>query len=198
MPLPAIILAAGGSRRLGQPKQLVSIAGEALLARAIRIVRESGAEPLIVVLGAHCDFIASSVDLSDVQSVTNPNWGQGIATSIHAGIQALLDGDRGAEAVLLLVCDQPKLTAQHLRALIAAHQREGQAKGQATIVASEYAGIAGIPAIFPANQFANLLKLRGDSGARYLLRQPDCPIITLPFEGGEVDIDTPEDLAGNI
>jgi molybdenum cofactor cytidylyltransferase len=193
MPLPAIILAAGASRRLGRPKQLVPVAGETLLARTIRIVRESGAEPVIVVLGAHHESIASSVDLSRVQSVTNPNWEQGIATSIHAGIQALLNRDRDAEALLLLVCDQPKLKADHLRALMAAYQQESQP----TIAASRYAGIAGIPAIFPANQFANLLKLQGDSGARSILRHPECPIVTLPFEGGEVDIDTPEDLAEN-
>jgi molybdenum cofactor cytidylyltransferase len=193
MPLPAIILAAGASRRLGQPKQLVRIAGETLLARTIRIVHESGAEPLIVVLGAHHESIASTVDLSQVQSVINPSWEQGIATSIHAGIEALAERDQDPEAVLLLVCDQAKLTADHLRALIAAHEQSSEPG----IVTSLYAGIAGIPAIFPANQFSNLLKLRGDSGARSILRDPECPIITLPFAGGEVDIDTPEDLAEN-
>jgi len=188
--MPAIILAAGASRRLGQPKQLVRIAGETLLARTIRTVRECRADPIVVVLGAHGKEIAAQVDLSSVQPVLNGNWEQGIASSIRAGIDALRGLDPEASGVLLLVCDQPGLTCEHLGALISAHQQAAEP----TIVASEYAGVVGIPAIFPASQFGNLLALQGDSGARYLLRSPDCPMIAKGFEGGEVDIDTPADL----
>jgi molybdenum cofactor cytidylyltransferase len=191
MPLPAIILAAGASRRLGQPKQLVRIAGETLLARTIRIVCTSGADPVIVVLGAHEESIASNVDLSRVHPVANPDWEEGIASSIHAGLRMVHQIHAKATAVMLLVCDQPRLSTEHLRRLIAAHEQEAEP----TIVASEYAGVAGIPAIFPASQFLKLLKLQGDTGARYILRNPSCAMVTIDFEGGEVDIDTPEDLA---
>ncbi len=190
MPLPAIILAAGASRRLGQPKQLAFIAGETLLARTVRVVRESRAEPVIVVLGAHQASIVSEIDLGRVQVVTNPDWEQGIASSIHAGIQAVQQSCAKAAAVLLLVCDQPRLSAGHLQRLIGAHLEAAEP----TIVASRYGGIAGIPAIFPVSQFGKLLMLRGDAGARYILRKPDCPMVAMDFEGGEVDIDTPEDL----
>jgi molybdenum cofactor cytidylyltransferase len=193
MSLPAIILAAGASRRLGQPKQLALVLGEMLLARTIRVVRESGAEPVIVVLGAHRESIMSGVDFSRVQVVTNHDWEQGIASSIHAGIRSLQQSGAKLAAVLLLVCDQPKLSMEHLRRLIAAHQEASEP----TIVASEYAGIAGIPAIFPGSQFGKLLVLQGDAGAKYILRKPDCPMVRIDFEGGEVDIDTPEDLAEN-
>ncbi|WP_263354266.1 nucleotidyltransferase family protein [Acidicapsa acidisoli] len=193
MPVPAIILAAGASRRLGQPKQLVRVAGETLLARTIRVVCESGTQPVIVVLGAHRESIVSEVDLSGVQVVTNHNWEQGIASSIHEGMRTVEQSSAKAAAVLLLVCDQPKLSVEHLRRLIEVYQEADEP----AIVASRYAGIAGIPAIFPMNQFEKLLRLRGDAGARYILREPDCAMVTIDFEGGEVDIDTPEDLVEN-
>jgi molybdenum cofactor cytidylyltransferase len=192
MSIPAVILAAGASRRLGQPKQLVRIAGETLLDRTIREVRESGAQPILVVLGAHRDAIQATVDLSGLHLVFNSNWEQGIASSIHMGIGAVQELVADATAVLMLVCDQPKLTAEHLRALIAIHENATEL----AIVASAYAGITGIPAIFPASQFQRLLALQGDAGAKYLLRNPGCPLISVIFQGGEVDVDLPSDLAG--
>ena len=88
-------------------------------------------------------------------------------------------------------CDQPRLTAAHLRALIEAFT----AQDEPSIVASAYAGVHGTPAVFPRFAFPHLLALTGDRGARVLLTQPPCSLIALPFEGGEVDIDQPADLA---
>lgn len=189
--MPAIILAAGASRRLGQPKQLVRIAGETLLARTIRVVREAGADPVLVVLGANRKSIADAVDLRAVQVVANADWEQGIASSIRAGIESLLHLKSDAKGAMILVCDQPKLTADHLKLLI---DRFEEAK-EPSIASSRYAGITGIPAIFPASQFARLLELKGDTGARFLLRNPECPMLSVDFAGGEADIDTPEDFA---
>jgi molybdenum cofactor cytidylyltransferase len=194
MPVPAIILAAGASRRLGQPKQLVRIAGETLLARAIRVVRASASDPILVVLGAHHENIRAAADLSHVRVVINPDWEQGIATSIHAGIRELLDLHPDAAAALLLVCDQPRLTTEHLRALIEAYEQAGEPK----IVASRYAGTTGIPAIFPKSQFAKLLALRGDEGARHLIRNSENPVVEVEFPNGEIDIDTPSNLATQL
>ena len=191
MPVPVIILAAGASRRLGQPKQLALIAGETLLARTIRVVSESASDPILVVVGAHRESILSTLDLNIVQPVMNRDWEQGIASSIRAGVQTLLQHCPGAAAVLLVVCDQPRLTREHLRTLVEAYEQSGQA----AIAASHYAGNPGIPAIFPSSQFANLLALRGDVGARCLLRDQSCPMIAVDFDGGEIDIDTPSNLA---
>jgi len=191
MSIPAILLAAGASRRLGRPKQLVRVAGETLLERTLRVVRESGAGPTLAVLCAHRDAIQTAIDLAAVRVVVNPEWEQGIATSIRVGLRAAQEQVSDATGILMLVCDQPKLNAEHLRILIAVHERAVEP----SIVASLYAGIAGIPAIFPASQFSRLLGLQGDAGARYLLRDPGCPLISVPFEGGEVDLDTPYDLA---
>jgi molybdenum cofactor cytidylyltransferase len=189
--IPAIILAAGASRRLGQPKQLVMHDGETLLERAIRLANEADAAPVIAVLGANYETIRASMELSGVIVAINDQWEQGIASSIHVGLQGLAKAEPNAVGVLILSCDQPRLSAGHLRALIEAFA----APPQPTIVASGYAGVNGVPAIFPRSEFAKLKALRGDKGARTLLDRPACPLISVPFEGGEVDVDRPDDLA---
>ena len=193
MPVAAIVLAAGSSRRLGQPKQLLRLGGETLIARAIRLAGAAGAAPVIAVLGAHHEQVAAAVNSNKMKNaipVVNSDWQQGIATSIHAGLRALEDCTPQASGALILGCDQPRLTAEHLRALLAAFA----AQADCAIVASAYAGGLGIPALFPRSVFAKLLTLWGDQGARVLLKQPTCPLVVLPFPGGEVDIDLPADL----
>jgi molybdenum cofactor cytidylyltransferase len=188
MPVAAIIVAAGASTRLGRPKQLVSYRGETLLARAIRLAGEAGAAPVLVVLGAHSEAICAGAPLGDATGVINERWAEGISTSIHVGLRAV---DAGAAGVLVIGCDQPHLTVGHLLALIEAFAGHSET----VIAGSSYAGVVGIPAIFPRSVFGALHALRGDKGARALLVHPPCPLITLPFAGGEIDIDLPADLA---
>lgn len=193
MSFPAIVLAAGASRRLGQSKQLLKHGSETLLKRAIRLSNEAGASPVFAVLGAHYEIISASVPLHDATIVFNGNWEQGIASSIHAGLRALntaaANGSQPSGA-LLLTCDQPRLTAAHLRALTDTFA----AQTAPSIVASTYAGVLGVPAMFPRSVFPELLALRGDKGARELLKEPTCPLLAVEFAGGEVDIDIPADL----
>jgi CTP:molybdopterin cytidylyltransferase MocA len=189
--IPAIVLAAGASRRLGQPKQLLKLDGETLIERAIRLANEAGAAPVIAVLGAHFEIICASIALNDLILSINDRWGRGIASSIHTGLKTLDAVAKDASGVLIMSCDQPRLTAAHLRGLIEAFG----AQKQPGIAASAYAGVCGIPAVFPRCVFAELLALRGDKGARALLAKPPCPVMALAFEGGEVDIDEPGDLA---
>ena len=193
MAVPAIILAAGASRRLGRPKQLVHMARETLLGRTIRVVSEAGAKPIVVVLGAHREAIEAGVDLTGVEVVFNCDWEQGIASSIRAGLEAVGALGSGISGVLLLACDQPALTAAHLRKLISLHESASRNAGSVT-VASAYAGVAGIPAIFPASRFPGLLELTGDTGARHLLRESAREVVCEPFVGGDADIDTPRDI----
>jgi molybdenum cofactor cytidylyltransferase len=188
----AIVLAAGASRRLGQPKQLLMYGGETLLERAIRLATESGAAPVFAVLGANFELICASVPLMDIAiTLINDRWEKGISTSIQTGLKALDAVARQAGATLILSCDQPSLTAHHLRVLIETFA----AQAEPSIAASAYAGVVGIPAVFPRLVYPHLLALRGDQGARAILAQPPCPLISVHFSGGEVDIDQPGDLA---
>jgi CTP:molybdopterin cytidylyltransferase MocA len=178
----AVILAAGASTRLGEPKQLITIHGETLLARAIRIAQESGVDHVFAVLGANSAAIRAQAHIATIAE--NPLWQQGMGTSIRTGVQAAAAYD----AVLLLTCDQPALTSFHLAQLLVAG-----AEGK-RIAASTYAERTGIPAIFPQKYFAELIALTGDSGARHLLRMHKDEVVEVPLENGELDIDTPESL----
>lgn len=190
MSVAAILLAAGSSSRLGQPKQLLNYQGETLIERALRLAYEAGASPLLAVVGANHEAIRAAVAGKDVVPVLNDTWNQGIATSIHAGLRALEGLDSDASGALILTCDQPLLTAHHLGALLDCFR----AQTAPCCVASAYAGTRGIPAVFPRSAFADLLALRGDQGARVLFRAPSRALIEVPFPGGEVDIDSPGDL----
>jgi molybdenum cofactor cytidylyltransferase len=190
MPVAAIILAAGESRRLGQPKQLLTYRGQTLVERAIRLANEAGASPVLVVLGANFATILAAIQSSNSIPVHNDRWRQGIASSIEAGIRALSVCAPEAEGVLLMGCDQPRLTADHLRSLITAF--EGQTT--AAIAASSYAGVRAVPAVFPRATFPELRSLSGDKGARSVIEGAPCAVAAVEFEGGEVDIDAPEDL----
>jgi CTP:molybdopterin cytidylyltransferase MocA len=191
MPVAAIILAAGASRRLGQPKQLVGFAGEALLERALRLAKEANASPVLVVLGANFAPICASISLDKAIPVLNDQWELGMASSIHVGLHELDVRAPESPGSLIMTCDQPRLSSDHLRALMALFT----AQPDPAIVASFYANTPGIPAVFPRAVFSSLNALRGDHGARSLLVKPPCPVLTVPFEGGEVDIDSPADLA---
>ena len=177
----AVVLAAGASTRLGEPKQLVEIGGETLLERAVRTAREAGCAPVVVVLGASFAEVLAYSKLGDAIPVINDEWQEGMATSIVRGVRALGIVAKGTDGVVLMTCDQPAVTAEHLRALVAA----------GGVTASAYAGRRGVPAYLPAASFAGLMKLRGDAGARELLR--DAPAVELV--GGELDVDTAADRA---
>lgn len=173
---PAIILAAGGSTRLGRPKQLEPLDGEPLLMRATHVAQEAGCKS-IVVLGCAADRIRAACKLDEAEIVLNPDWSSGMASSLRAGINALPPDTPG---VLVMTCDQPAVTSAHVRALLEAGTR------QEIVVASSYAGKRGVPAYFPNTSFPALLRLEGDSGARGLLASA----FALVLPGGELDVDT--------
>ena len=156
MRVVAIVLAAGFSRRLGRPKQTVVYEGETLLARATRIAGEVADEVVVVT------------------RENNPDAEEGMASSVRVGVSLA-----GRDARLLItLCDQPLVTADHLRALIAI---------DAPIVATGYAGIAGVPAIFAPEFAPELLALRGDRGARSIIERHGAQVVM--FEDAAVDLD---------
>jgi len=174
-----VILAAGASTRLGTPKQLAILGGERLLERAARIAREAGCSPVAVVLGAGAERIESECGLSSARIVRNQGWAEGMASSLRVGVAAVM-GE--CDQVVVMACDQPAVTADHLRRLM---------KGCSDApVASSYARRLGVPACFPAESFKSLLELQGDAGARELL----AGAAAVELAGGEVDVDTAEAL----
>jgi molybdenum cofactor cytidylyltransferase len=175
----AVILAAGASSRLGIPKQLVRWKKETLLARSIRIAAEAGCHPVVVVLGACEAQIRSQCDLSRVIAVSNPRWTDGMGRSLSVGIAALSEHATVGGA-MVMTCDMPAVSAGHLLRLAAS--------GKA--MASHYADRTGVPAYFPREDWPALQALRGPHGARDLLTS--AAAIVLP--GGDLDVDTPEDL----
>jgi len=180
MRVAAVVMAAGASRRLGEPKQLVRLGEETLLERAVRVAREAGCAPVVVVLGASADLIRRACGLEDAAVVVNEDWASGVGTSIAVGIGVLgvVDG------CVVMTCDMPAVTVEHVLGLV-----EEGSRGE--VVGSSYAGRRGVPAYFPVALFKELRELRGDIGARGLLKGGG----VVGLEGGELDVDTVEDLA---
>jgi molybdenum cofactor cytidylyltransferase len=183
--IPAIILAAGASTRMGSPKQLVLWDGETMLHRTARMASEAGCDPVIVVIGYEAKSMHAAVADLPVCCITNLDWKEGMASSLRAGVTAL---PTQAEATLLLVCDQPSLDTALLRSMLTAHHSQ-----RGTMVACTYGDTRGIPAILPRRCFDELLRLRGDRGAKAMLEGEK--VIEVAFPGGALDLDKPEDLA---
>lgn len=187
----AVVLAAGGSRRLGRAKQLVRHEERTLLERTITAAVESDADPVVVVLGAAADEIRAAIQLPSerVRFVVNERWAEGMGTSIARGVQTLLEIDPAADSALILVCDQPALDASVLTRLLQLAAAE-----PTKILLSDYGAGRGPPVLFPRFCFNELLGLRGDSGAREVHRRHADVLLAVPFPGGALDIDVPRDL----
>lgn len=191
MSVAAIILAAGASSRLGEPKQLLRFQNETLLARSIRLAAESGADPILAVVGAHWERIRKSVQFTPAIPAVNPQWKQGIASSLQVGLHALVAESPSSEGVLLMTCDQPYLSSAYLRSLLESFRAHHAQR----IIASGYAGTVGTPAVFPQAMYARLRSLQGDQGARVVLAEERDTLVCILLEHGEIDIDYPADKA---
>ena len=183
-----VILAAGESARMGEPKQLFAYRGKTLLGHAIDTAHSLPDAPIVVVIGAHSAQIRAQIDGSRVIIAENADWRDGMGGSLREGLSALLAAHPEISAAIFLVCDQPLLSATTLSILIATHQQSGRA-----IVASEYGGTLGVPVLFARAMFPELLALDGADGARQIIRTHRDRAIGVPFPDGAVDIDTPAD-----
>jgi CTP:molybdopterin cytidylyltransferase MocA len=185
-----ILLAAGGGSRLGRPKALVEIGGQTLAARGAGLLRDGGADPIVVVTGA------APAAPPGVTLVHNPHWRTGMGSSLVAGLTVVSDlppgGPGACRAVVIALADQPLVGPESVRRLIAAH-----AAG-ATVVVAAYDGRPRNPVLIDRTHWAEVLATTtGDAGARPFLRAH--PELVTAVECGDTgrpdDIDTPEDLA---
>lgn len=183
-----VILAAGGSTRLGRPKQLLQFRGRSLLRQAAETALGAGASAVVVVLGAQAERLQEELTGLPVTIAINSEWEEGMASSLRAGIGALRAS--AVEATIVMLCDQPLVTAETLRGLVAA-QSSG---GQAAVVSLYATGAPGPPCLFVRALFPDLLALRGAQGAKQLIaRLPEAAVTRVPFTDGTWDIDTEAD-----
>ncbi len=185
-----ILLAAGASTRMRSPKLLLMYGSCSLLRHAAEVAAASVCQPILVVLGAYADHLQRELDDLPIRSVINERWADGMGSSIQVGVEALNRYDRveNIKAVVLMLCDQPYVTTDVINDLVTVYHSSG--KG---IIASEYGGTLGVPALFGREYVAELATMSGAAGAKHIIAAHASDVVPVPFPKGVTDIDTAED-----
>lgn len=181
----ALVLAAGGSVRLGRPKQLLTRGGETLVHRAVRLATETSPSRLLVVVGACAELVVSELDASHCEIVHNREWRQGLASSLRAAADKFpgFDGP-----VLVMGCDQPALDCGHLTALL-----HGAQRAPSRAAATRYGDSLGMPAVVPCAWFSHR-EVSGDRGfGPFLHALPRGALFLIDGPELRLDVDTPQD-----
>ncbi len=188
MEVGIILLAAGSSSRMGQSKQLLKIREVAMLVHSTTIALESGIDPVVVVLGANEEEHRKALEYLTVHIVMNHRWENGMGGSLKEGLTYLLQKKPTINAVMVMVCDQPLLTGEHLKKI-----RENYLQSGKPIVASQYSGTLGVPVLFHKTLFSEILALPDDQGAKKIIQQHPHDTLAIDFPAGSIDLDTPDD-----
>jgi len=184
-----VILAAGASTRLGRPKQLLNFEGKTLIKRIADTAISTGLDT-VVVLGSNATDIKKEVENLSVEIVINPNWGNGMGSSIKVGLQKSLKIQPDLSGVILLLCDQPFITKDTISCLL-----KTKSESAKSIVACRYGDTIGTPAFFTNEIFEELLNLEDNTGAKPLIEKyKDTNISLLSAPEAAFDIDTQEDF----
>lgn len=184
-----LILAAGASIRLGQPKQLLHSRGKPLIRQMAEVAIQSGCHPIGIVLGAYTETIAPHLANLNIKIIHNEQWQTGMASSIRCGLEEMAAIVPELDAIVLMVCDQPFVTPNLIRHLINKHRTTNF-----PIVVSAYGEVLGVPALFHKTLFPELKTLQGDVGAKFIIRQYRSRVLSIPFVEGAIDLDIPQDL----
>ncbi|MCF2487424.1 NTP transferase domain-containing protein [Dyadobacter sp. CY347] len=190
-----MILAAGNSSRLGEPKQLLHYQSKTLIRHVTEAAIAAESTGVFVITGSNASLIEKELDPLPYQPVYNPAWESGMASSIVAGVQQLVVMQPDSTGVIFAVSDQPFVTTDLFNALINKSLERGSC-----IVASAYQNTLGTPVLFSKNYFHSLLSLTGAEGAKKLITKFAADATSVPFPSGSIDIDTQEDyqkLLGN-
>lgn len=179
-----IILAAGSSSRLGKPKQNLVFQGNTLLLRTIKAALAADCQQIVVVLGANGSVIEPTILNQPIQIIHNPAWEEGMSSSIRHGLTTLLNTHPHMQSVILMLCDQPFADTAIINQLIQASANNKH------LVACNYNGTIGVPALFDKSHFEKLLAINGNEGAKKLLLKYKKEVHTVPFPLGMIDIDT--------
>ena len=184
----AIILAAGSSSRMGKPKQFLKIDNETLIQKVANSAMDAGAGETIIVAGLDHDLIKTELHRSTIQVVVNPHSELGMGSSLKFGVEFVKENFSDYDAAVIMVCDQPLLTASHLEKIISV-----QKETQLPIVASSYSGRNGVPVLFHRSMFDKLLMIKDQQGAKNIIEQNPTLVKSVDFPEGAIDLDTPED-----
>jgi len=183
-----IVLAAGGSTKLGNPKQLVQFQGKSLIRRSVEIALAVDAASVIVVLGSNAPAIATEINDLPMEIVVNDDWAVGISSSLKTGLAKLLDLHPSIDAALIMLSDQPFIAEKTIRSLV-----DTYCSSDRLIVAGEYRGVLGVPALFDRSIFSEMMTLEGDAGARVVIRRDPKRVATVSAPEAAFDVDTPSD-----
>jgi len=183
-----IILAAGASSRMGQPKQLLQWGQYSLIENEILKSLQYEKLSTYVILGANFEIIKAKISNLPVEILHNKNWSSGMGTSIVCGVQHILQSNVDYEGALITLIDQPLIKEKHRQLLLSKFTNN-----QHKIIATSMKERIGVPAVFPNIYFEELLKLREDYGARYVIKKHIENVIPISCSGCTDDIDTMED-----
>jgi len=183
-----LVLAAGAGTRLGRPKALVEVGGQLLVDRAVRVLADAGCDPIVVVLGASAADVVAAAALDHAIVVVNDGWAAGMGSSLRCGLAAV--SDLGADDAVVLLVDQPRVGAEHVRRLLGR-------RGERAAVVALYGGEPRNPALLAASIWPAVCELAvGDVGARAWMRAHPDEVLAVACDdlGGDIDIDTAADL----
>jgi molybdenum cofactor cytidylyltransferase len=181
-----IILAAGDSSRMGQPKQLMIYKDKTFLQHIIGEAKNAQLEPVICITGYQSELITKNITGMGISIVYNDQWREGMGSGISAGIRQAILSD--VDSVIIAVSDQPHVSSDLFAAMQALKDQSG--KG---IVACSYAGTLGTPVLFGKKYFDPLKSLDGHQGAKNIVQLNGSDVCPITFEKGIIDIDTKED-----
>jgi molybdenum cofactor cytidylyltransferase len=184
-----VVLAAGASKRMGSPKQLLKWGDGTLIGNAIETVSKLASNELIVVLGAHYELIKNVIQTSPVTILNNENWEKGLGSTIAFAVEYLQNSKSNVDGVLITLCDQPLITADFLNLFISKFQ-----SGKNQILATSYGnGKQGVPVLFDKVYFNDLEKLNSDEGAKEILKKYSSHVEALTPQMDNKDLDTSEE-----
>ncbi len=184
-----LILAAGGSSRLGKPKQLLDINGQYFIQHFINVATVFNPHSIAIVLGAEAEKIAGKITITEkISIIKNENWHEGMSTSLQSGIDYFVNLQHDIDNIIILLCDQPYVTTTHLQNLISKYEET-----QSPIIACNYGETFGPPVLIHKSFFPKLQELKGDEGAKKIINKNLDQVSFIEFEKGLIDIDTEGD-----
>lgn len=190
-----IVLAAGGSSRMGAPKQFLRLQNESLISRAVRVAKSTQCGPVIVVVGQTLERYESELKEESVTVILNDEWQTGMGSSLRRGIEEVLRQDSEVssrtEGVIILLCDQPLVTKALLEKMVQIHFKQPE-----KVIACYYQNSLGVPALFPRRCYPELMELHAEKGAKKIIEKHLPDVGQIDFPDGAIDLDTQREYLG--